>query len=190
MPKNKVEFGISKLHVGTYTVDDEGVVTLGEPYHQRGAVSFAPEEQSELNNFFADNEEYWSEYSGGAQEGDLQVARFDDDFKERFLGYKRLTSGGLARVKNAVKPRVYIAFQVEGDAEARRVVYYNATLGAIQREYATIEDSKEPATETLPVTAAGDEATGVPFEVLKPGDAGYDVLFTNPIVPAFPDESE
>ena len=40
---NKVEFGISQLHVGTYTVDNQGVVTLGTPYHQKGAVSFSPE---------------------------------------------------------------------------------------------------------------------------------------------------
>ena len=48
---NKVEFGISELHVGTYTVDDQGVVTLGTPYHQAGAVSFSPEENSEQNTF-------------------------------------------------------------------------------------------------------------------------------------------
>ena len=41
---NKVEFGISQLHVGTYAVVD-GVTTLGTPYHQPGAVSFSPEEQ-------------------------------------------------------------------------------------------------------------------------------------------------
>ena len=42
---NKVEFGISNLHIGTYTVDTGGNVTLGSPYHQPGAVSFSPEEQ-------------------------------------------------------------------------------------------------------------------------------------------------
>ena len=51
---NKVEFGISNLHVGTYT-DNNGTVTLGTPYAQKGAVSFSPEEQSEATNFYADN---------------------------------------------------------------------------------------------------------------------------------------
>ena len=36
---NKVEFGISELHVGTYTVGEGGVVTMGTPYAQKGAVS-------------------------------------------------------------------------------------------------------------------------------------------------------
>jgi len=179
---NKVEFGISQLHVGTYT-DADGTVTLGTPYHQKGAVSFSPEEQSEQNNFYADNIIYWSGYSGGSIEGDLEVAMFDDEFKTQFLGYRALTNGGLANVKNASKPNVYIAFQVEGDAEVRRVILYNCTLGAITREYNTIEENKEPATETLGVTCIGDNTTGVTMAVLKPGDTGYADLFTAPTAP-------
>ena len=180
---NKVEFGISQLHVGTYTVDSGGTVTLGTPYHQAGAVSFSPEEQNEQNVFYADNIAYWSGYSGGTVEGDLEVAMFDDDFKTQFLGYKALTNGGLGLVKGAVKPNVYVAFQVEGDAESRRVILYNCSLGGISREYNTIEENKEPTTETIPVTCTGDNASGVTMAVLKPGDTGYDTLFTAPAAP-------
>ena len=183
MAKNKVQFGISQLHVGTYTVAEGGTITLGTPYHQAGAVSFSPEEDSERNDFYADNVPYWSGYSGGTIEGDLEVALFDDEFKTQFLGYKTLTNGGLANVKNATKPNVFVAFQVEGDAEARRVILYNCALGAITREYNTIEDSKEPATETIPVTCNGDNTSGVTMAVLKPGDDGYDTLFTAPTAP-------
>lgn len=183
---NKVEFGISQLHVGTYSVDDQGVVTLGTPYHQPGAVSFSPEEQSENNVFYADNIAYWSGYSGGTFEGDLEVAKFFDEFKTQFLGYRALANGGLANVKNVIKPNVYIAFQVEGDAESRRVILYNCSLGVIGREFATIEESKEPTTETLGVTCTGDNATGVTMASFKPSDAGYDTLFTAPTAPAFP----
>ena len=181
---NKVEFGISNLHVGTYTVAADGTVTLGAPYHQKGAVSFSPEENSEQNTFYADNIAYWSGYSGGSIEGDLEVAMFDDEFKTQFLGYVTLTNGGLANVKNATKPNVYIAFEVEGDAESRRVILYNCALGAITREYSTIEESKEPATETIGVTCTGDNATGVTMATFKPADTGYATLFTAPTAPA------
>ena len=181
---NKVEFGISNLYVATYTVDEGGTVTIGTPYHQKGAVSFSPEENSEQNNFYADNIVYWSGYSGGSIEGDLEVAMFDDAFKTQFLGYKELTSGGLASVKNATKPNVAIFFQVEGDSESRRVALYNCALGAITREYNTIEESKEPATETLAITCTGDNATGVTMAVFKPADTGYGTLFTAPTAPA------
>lgn len=179
---NKVEFGISELHVGTYT-ESGGTVTLGTPYAQKGAVSFSPEVQSEKNDFYADNIVYWSGYSGGSIEGDLEVAMFDDAFKTQFLGYKALTNGGLANVKNPTKPNVYIAFQVEGDDESRRVIFYNCTLGDINRSYNTIEEAKEPTTETLPITCIGDNDSGVTMAVLKPGDSGYATLFTAPAAP-------
>ena len=184
---NKVEFGISNLHVGTYT-DNNGTVTLGTPYHQAGARSFSPEEQSEATNFYADNIIYWSGYSGGTFEGDLEVAKFDDAFKTQFLGYKALKHGGLANVKNATKPNVYIAFEVDGDAEKRRIIMYNCSLGGITREYNTIEENKEPTTETLAVTVTGDNNTGVSKAAFTPNDAGYDTLFTAPTVPELASE--
>ena len=185
---NKVEFGISELHVGTYT-DNNGTVTLGTPYHQKGAVSFAPEEQSENNTFYADNTAYWSGFSDGTFEGDLEVAMFDDAFKKQFMGYKELANGGLAKVKGAIKPNVYIAFQVEGDAEHRRIIMYNCALGGITREYNTIEETKEPTTETIPVTATGDNSTGVSMASFKEDDAGYATLFTSPTAPVLASES-
>ena len=181
---NKVEFGISNLYVGTYSVGTTGTVTMGTPYHQAGAISFSPEEQSESNNFYADNVIYWSGYSGGTFEGDLEVAKFDDTFKTQFLGYiQKASDGGLAVVKNATKPKVYIAFQVEGDSESRRIIMYNCSLGGITREYATEEESIEPATETIAVTVAGDNNTGISMVSYNQAATGYSTLFTNPPAP-------
>lgn len=181
---NKVEFGISNLYVGTYSVGTTGTVTMGTPYHQAGAISFSPEEQSESSKFYADNVVYWSGYTGGSFEGDLEVAKFDDAFKTQFLGYiSKASDGGLAVVKNATKPNVYIAFQVEGDDESRRIIMYNCSLGGITREYNTIEDSKEPATETIAVTVAGDNTSGISMVSYNKTATGYSTLFTNPPAP-------
>lgn len=180
---NKVEFGISNLYVGTYSVSTTGVVTMGTPYHQAGAVSFSPEEQSEKSDFYADNVIYWSGYTGGSFEGDLEVAKFDDTFKTQFLGYTSKSDGGLAVVKNAVKPNVYIAFQVEGDAESRRVIMYNCSLGGINRSFNTITEQKEPVTETIAVTVAGDSISGVSMVSYNQTATGYSTLFTNPPAP-------
>ena len=180
---NKVEFGISNLYVGTYSVGTSGTVTMGTPYHQAGAVSFSPEEQSESNTFYADNVVYWSQYTGGTFEGDLEVAKFDDSFKTQFLGYVSKADGGIGLVKNATKPNVYIAFQVEGDAESRRIIMYNCSLGGITREYATEEETIEPATETIAVTVAGDNKSGVSMVAYGQSATGYSTLFTNPPAP-------
>lgn len=180
----KVQFGISNLHVGTYT-DADGTVTLGTPYHQKGAVSFNPESDSEQNDFYADNIVYWSGYSGGKIEGDLEVAMFDEEFKTQFLGYRELANGGLAAVKNPTRPNVYVAFQVETDDKPIRVMLYNCTLGNISREYTTITENKEPQTATIPVTCVGDNTTGVTMAVFQEGDTGYSTLFTTPTAPTF-----
>lgn len=187
---NKVLFGFSDLYIGTYTVAEDGTVTMGTPYHQKGAVGFSPEESSDKNDFYADNTAYYTSYSGGSYEGDLTVAKFDDAFKKSFLGYVELDDGGLAQIKNAVKPNVYLAFEVQGDIQGRRVIFYNGTLGAITREYATIEDSKEPQTEAIATTFVGDNATGITKVTYNKGDTGYDTLFTNPPAPALPAVSE
>ena len=184
MAKNKVEFGISNLHVFTYTVGSGGTVTLGTPYHQPGAISFSPEQDSNENTLNADNIVYWSEYSEGPFNGDLEVALFDDEFKTQFLGYANFNGGGIAQVKNATKPSVGIAFEIDGDQEKRRAVFYNCSLGAITRSYKTIGDEKEPATETIPVTCTGDNGTGITKVTFKPEDTAYDTLFTAPPVPA------
>lgn len=186
---NKVLFGFSDLYIGTYEDTDDGVV-LGTPYHQKGAVGFAPEGQGENYTFYADNIAYYSSYTGGSYEGDLTVAKFDDEFKEQFLGYVRTAQGGLAEVKNAQKPNVYIAFQVKGDAENRRFIFYNGSLGTPNREFATIEESVEVATEAISTTFTGDNATGMTKVEYKPDDAGYDTLFTDPPVPELATTSE
>lgn len=183
---NKVLFGFSDLYIGTYTVGEGGAVTMGTPYHQKGAVGFSPSISSDKNDFYADNIAYYTSYGSGTYEGDLTVAMFDDEFKKQFLGYVELEDGGLAKIKNAVKPSVFIAFEVQGDQEARRVIFYNGTLGDITREYGTIEENREPQTESISTTFAGDNATGITKVTYKPGDAGYATLFTNPPAPALP----
>lgn len=180
---NKVEFGISNLYIGTFSYNTAGAVVMGSPYHQAGAVSFSPEEQSENTNFYADNVIYYAGYTGGSFEGDLEVAKFDDAFKTQFLGYISKSDGGIAAVKNANKPNVWIAFQVEGDQESRRCIMYNCSLGGITREFSTIEDTKEPATETIAVTVAGDNVTGISMVSYNKSTTGYSTLFTNPPAP-------
>ena len=186
MAENKVLYGFKDLYIGTYEVDSNGDVTMGSPYHQKGAVGFSPEEQGENYTFFADDSAYFSYYSSGTFEGDLVVARFDDAFKKQFLGYVELDDGGLAQIKNAKKPDVYIMFEVQGNEGPERLIYYNGSMGGITREYATIEDNIEVQTETIPIKIDGDAATGISKVGYDETKSGFDTLFTNPPAPTLP----
>lgn len=189
--ENKVLFGFKNLYIGTYTVNDEtGAVTLGTPYKQTGAVGFSPESQGSNYVFYADDSEYYSTYSTGSYEGDLVVARFDDAFRKQFLGEIELADGGIAEVKNPIKPNVYLMYESQGDKGPERVIWYNATLGAINREVATIEDEVEVQTETINVTITGDNATGISKVTYGEDKTGFATLFTNPPKPTLPTTSD
>lgn len=186
--ENKVLFGFKNLYIGTYSVNDEtGEVTLGTPYRQTGAVGFSPEGQGENYVFYADDGPYFSYYTSGSYQGDLVVARFDDEFRRLFMGEIVLDDGGVAEVKNPVKPSVYIMFETQGDKGPERLIWYNASLGGINREFATIEESIEVQTETINVTVSGDNATGMSKVVYGQDKAGFATLFENPPVPKLPE---
>lgn len=186
---NKVLFGFSDLYIGTFTVSDAGVVSMGTPYHQKGAVGFSPEENSDQEVFYADNVPYYTTYSTGTYEGDLTVAKFDDTFKKNFLGYVELDDGGLAQIKGATRPNIYIMFEIQGDQHKRRAIFYNGSLGAITREYNTIEENRTPVTESISVTFTGDNGTGITKVTYNEGDTGYETLFSAPPVPTLPSAS-
>ena len=186
MAENKVVFGVSNLHFGTYTVGENGTVTLGTPYHLPGTVNISLDAESEENKFYADNVVYWSGYSDNGYSGEIENANFTDEFKTTFLNYVTLDNGGIAQIKGMANKKVYMMFQNEGDVEARRGIFYNVSLGAIGREYATTEDTTEPQTATLPFTVAGDNGTGIVKAFYGPSSAAYKTMFTTPPVPALP----
>lgn len=189
--ENKVLYGFKNLYIGTYTVDDEtGEVTMGVPYRQTGAVGYSPESQGSNYTFYADDTSYFSTYTTGSYEGDLVVARFDDEFRKLFLGEVELGDGGLAEVKNPVKPNIYMMYESQGNEGPERTIWYNGSLGNISREVATIEDEIEVNTETIPTTFVGDNETGITKVVYGKDKEGFDTLFTNPPAPQLPSASE
>ena len=183
---NKVLFGVSNLHFGTYTVAADGTATLGTPVKVPGTVNISLDAEAEENSFYADNVKYFSSYSDNGYTGEIENALFPDSFKTAFLNYVALADGGIAQVKGEQSDPVYFMFQAEGDEEARRCIFYNVSLGAISREYATTEDTIEPQTATLPFTVNGDNKTGIIRAAYGPSSAAYDTLFTTPPAPVLP----
>ncbi len=186
----KVEFGLSNVHVGSYEIGEDNVVTMGTPMHIPGAVGLTLEEESELYQFFADDSAYYSQYSGASETGELTMALFPDEFKTQFLGYVKTDDGGIAKVNGAKKTPIYIVFEGQTDDKRRRHILYNVTCGSITREWATVEDQPEVMTDVLGITVTGDPKTGIVKATYKEGDAGYDKLITAPTAPALPTATE
>lgn len=186
MGKNKVVFGVSNLHFCTYTVGEGGTVTLGTPYKVPGTVNISLDADSEENTFHADNVTYWSGYSDNGYSGEIENALFPDEFKTQFLNYVALDDGGIAQIKGMQNKPACMMFQIEGDAEGRRGILYNVALGHISREHATVEDTIEPQTATLPFRVNGDNGTGIIRAAYGEDSSVYETIFTNPPVPTLP----
>lgn len=189
--KNKVEFGLSNVHFGTYDYDiSTDTVTLGEPLRVPGGVSLSLEAEAEDYKFFADDVVYYSSFTDNGETGELTMALFPDEFKVQFLPYVKLADGGLAKVKGQQAKNVYIIFEGKGDKNKRRHILYNVSLGAITREFKTVEETPEVETEVLGITLTGDQKTGVVKVSYSEEDAGYATLFTEPPKPTLPVEEE
>ena len=184
--KNKVEFGLSNVHIGTYEANLTGPPVLGVPEHIPGAVNLTLEEESELYNFFADDVIFYSEYSDSGESGELTMALFPDSFKLKFLPYIQLADGGVAKLKGQTSKNAYLIFEGKGDVEKRRHIIYNISFGAIKRERKTIEGTKEVETEVMPITVVGDNSSGIVKVSYSESDPGYAGLFTAAPVPKLP----
>lgn len=183
---NKVRFGLSNLYFGTYTVGTTGTVTLGSPFAVPGAVSLNLDPDTEETVFWADDVKYYVTNADNGFTGEVEVAAFTDEFKTTFMNYLTLADGGIAQIKGMDNKTCYVMFQSEGDAQKRRGILYNVTLGQISRNYQTLEGTKEPQTATLSITVTGDNATGITRTSYTEAASGYSTLFTNPPAPALP----
>lgn len=146
---SKVYWGLSKVH---YAILDEATGTYGTPKPLEGAVNLGLSNEGESSEFFADNMKFFSATSNNGYTGDLELAKFTDEFKVDALGFVKDSRGGVAEVATAVQKPFALLFQIEGDESGRRYVYYNAKAARPTRSHSTKSTGTEIATETSTIT--------------------------------------
>lgn len=151
MPKDKVKFGIKNVHIFPMLTDDP---TYDDVIKVPGAVSLSLDAQGEINKFHADNIVYYQTSSNNGYDGDLEVALIPDEILEKIFNYVKDQDN--VYTENASKNVVPFAmtFEEEGDQTGTKFVLYNCTATRPSRSLATTEDSKEPTTQTLSISAA------------------------------------
>lgn len=151
MAKDKVKFGIKNVHIFPQLTD---APTFGPVIDVPGAVSLSLDAQGDISKFYADNIVYYQTSANNGYEGDLEVALIPDEVFEKIFNYVK--DGDNVYTENASKNVVPFAmtFEEEGDQAGTKFVLYNCTATRPSRSLATVEDSKEPTTQTLSVSAA------------------------------------
>ena len=185
---NKVKFGLSHVYYALLTYGANDAITFGNPVAIKGGVNLTLSAEGDMSPFYADNMVYYMASMNAGYSGDLEVARIPDSFKTDVLNYVTDSAGALVETTNAEYKPFALLFQIEGDKNARRHVLYNCMANRPQLTAGTTTASKEPQTETIPLTCSSIPNTALNTDIVKAsavvGDSAYSAWFTAVHVPA------
>lgn len=163
MSANKVKYGLKNVHYAlvteTVATDGSGAITTsyGSLKALAGAVSISLSSSASKTVFRADNSDYYVSYGEGGYEGDLEVARVNEDFLKDVLGMVEDTDKILVESSNAFKTTNYFAlvFEFDGDQRETKHCLYkcSASRPNIASQTTGEGGSTDPQTETLTITA-------------------------------------
>lgn len=155
LKKNKVKFGLNKVHWAKITAwSEDGVPTFATPVRLPGAVSLSIDANGENENFYADDTVYYVINNNAGYTGDLEVALITTDFATEILGEQLDSKGVLVERNDAETSQFALLFEFSGDKNKIRHVLYCCSASRPATESSTVEESTEVKTETLSLTAS------------------------------------
>ena len=154
---NKVKYNLKNVHAAKMTETVTAGVstfTYATPKAIPGAVSISLDAEGESNPFYADGIVYFRTVTNNGYSGDLEIALIPEWFRTEIL-QETLDPKGVLMESSGVGESVKFAllFEFDGDVNAIRHVLYNCTASRPSIESETKEDTIEPGTETLSITA-------------------------------------
>ena len=154
---NKVKYNLKNVYAAklTETVKD-GVTTFtyDTPKPIPGAVSISLDAEGETKAFYADGIVYFRSVTNNGYSGDLEIALIPEWFRTEIL-QEVLDDKGVLVEKSGLPDTVKFAllFEFDGDVRSIRHVLYYCTASRPSLESETKEDTIEPGTEKLSITA-------------------------------------
>ena len=154
---NKVKFNLKNVHAAklTETVSNgETTFSYETPQAIPGAVSISLDAEGESTPFYADGIVYFRSVNNNGYSGDLEIALIPEWFRTEIL-QETLDAKNVLIERNDNKESVKFAllFEFDGDVNCIRHVLYNCTASRPSIQSETKEDTIEPGTETLSITA-------------------------------------
>lgn len=155
----KVKFGLSNIHLFalTETVDSgtgATTSTYGDPVAFPGAVELTlSAESDEPDPFYADDSVYYQPAAiSKGYSGTLTVAKLPESIKTAFLNFIKDQDDTVIEVESTEKKYFAMTCENQTDDSPIKKVFYKCSFGLPEVSMSTIEDSKEPQTDAIPIT--------------------------------------
>lgn len=178
---NKVKFGLCNVHVAPITSSSNDSITYGTPFALKGAVNLTLDPEGESADFYGDNTKYFSEAANQGYSGNLEIALITDEFRTKILGESTDANGALTESTNDSIKDFALGFQIDGDKANRKFWFYNVSAKRPSTGSKTNENTKEPQTDTLDITATPritDNMVRTFLEKTDDNTAAYNSFFT------------
>lgn len=151
---NKIKYNLKNVHAAKLTRTTEGVYTYATPKAIPGAVSISLDAEGESSPFYADGIVYFRTNTNNGYSGELEIALIPEWFRTEILKEKLDKNGVLVERADASEVEKFaLLFEFDGDVHSIRHVLYNCDASRPSIESETREDTIEPGTEKLSLTA-------------------------------------
>jgi len=151
---NKVKYNLKNVHAAKLKRETSGLFTYENPKAIPGAASISLDAEGESSPFYADGIVYFRSTANNGYSGDLEIALIPEWFRTEILKEELDKNGVLVEKANVSETEKFaLLFEFDGDINAIRHVLYNCSASRLSIESETKEDTIEPGTETLSLTA-------------------------------------
>lgn len=177
--KNKVRFGLKNVHVCSITESAESI-TYGTPTAWKGAKSLTLDPEGDTNTYYADNTAYFTTNTNNGYSGSLEMSEIPEEIEKMIFNTVTTEEGNLAEDANVLPNNVALMFQFEGDVSATKHIFYKVVFARPNVEGETKEESTDPTTTSMDITAVPVEQGDHQWVKSKcrKGDTNYDEFFT------------
>lgn len=184
--KNKVRYGLKNVHVCAIT-ENAGAITYNTPVAWKGAKSLTLDPEGDTNTYYADNTAYFTTNTNNGYSGSLEMSEIPEEIEKMIFNTVTTEEGNLAEDANVLPNNVALMFQFEGDVSATKHIFYKVVFARPTVEGETKEESTDPTTTSMDITAVPVEQGDHQWVKSKcrKGDTNYESFFTTaPTLPS------